>query len=563
MELAEPIVTALIENVGVSPKSAVVGEPVTITVAVRNTGILAANIPVTLHFPSADKQPETRKPRAGAGETGVATFSWRTGRYEPGEYVFRVEAPGSERTFAALLVAPTVDFSVAELDLSDANLPIVQGDRVEVSALVGNAGPHAGKANVMLKDVSGGEVMYSQSVAMDAGESREVTFAWKTLGYESGIYQLQAAAESPNDSNQDNDTSAVAFATILDDGDVTFGYEETNPESPALGELSVPGVPDLPIFSIAGISIDPEGPVVGEPVSITVEIFNEGGSAGTAPITLHYPSSDKQPETRRPRIATGGTGSARFTWRTGRYVPGTHTFRVESVDAGETFNVTLLPPTVDFAVGAIYPPNSNYPIVKGDWVEVAAFVRNIGQYDGRANISLWDLTEGRVINEQSIALGPDGSHVVEFTWKTLRYDVGEHWLRVEAEAKHDVDMSNNYSDQARAEILTNRDISLGFGDGNPKQEMMVEASKSRVSVVAKYPEDIVILNDAPSANAGQQLEPPQWTFSVNPLLGEASVEDPGRRDQRMTPLLCAQQQRLTSGWQPHQEGCLGVWALVR
>ena len=561
--LAEPVVTALIEDVEVSPESALVGEPVTITVTVRNTGILAANIPVTLQFPSADKQPETRKPRAGSGETGVATFTWRTGRYEPGEHVFRVEAPGSERTFAALLVAPTVDFSVVELNLSEANLPIVQGDRVEVSTLVGNDGPHAGKANVMLKDVSRDEVMDSRSVAMDPGESRELTFAWKTLGYESGTYQLQAAAEAPNDSNQDNDASAVALAMILDDGDVTFGYEETNPESPALGELSVPGVPDLPSFSIAGISINPEGPVVGEPVSITVEIFNEGGSAGTAPVTLHYPSSDKQPETRRPRIATGGTGTARFTWRTGRYAPGTHTFRVESVDASETFNVALLPPTVDFAVAAIYPPDSNYPIVKGDWVEVAAFVRNIGKYDGRARVSLRGLTEGRVMYEQSVALGPDESRIVEFTWKTLRYDLGDHWLRVEAEARHDVDTSNNYSESAWAGILTNRDITLGFGGGNPEREMLFEASKSRVSVAGKHPEDIVVLNDAPSANAGQQFGPPQGAFSVKPLPREEPAEDSVRPGYQMSPLLCALHQQPAIGLPAHRERCPGVWALVR
>ena len=157
---------------------------------------------------------------------------------------------------------------------------------------------------------------------------------------------------------------------------------------------------------------------MGEPVSITVSIFNEGGLAGRAPITLRFPSAGKQPETRRPRIRAGETGAASFTWRTGRYLPGTHTFGLESLNISETFRVALLPPTVDFVVAALYPPNSNYPIVKGDWAEVAAFVRNDGKYEGRATVRLLDLTEDRVMYSQSVNLPSGESRVVEFTWKT-------------------------------------------------------------------------------------------------------------------------------------------------
>ena len=259
----------------------------------------------------------------------------------------------------------------------------------------------------------------------------------------------------------------------------------------------------------------------------------------------------------------------KFTWLTGRYAPGTHRFRVETSSDRKVFFIELLPPTVDFVVGEIYPPNPSHPIVKGDWTEVAALVSNIGRYEGRARVSLRDLTEGRVMYDQNVALGPDESRVVEFTWKTLRYDVGGHWLRVEAEAKYDADTSNNYSEQAWAEILTNRDITLGFGGGNPEPEqgMIVEALKPRIKSAPEVPAGIAVLNDAPSAIMERGFKPLQEMFSVDPLLQSGSLSglaaDLGEQDYRMSPFLCAQRQQPTGWLQTHRKQCPGVWALVR
>ena len=56
------IINATILDIALSPESPRIGEPVTITVKVRNDGRIAANIPVTLHYPSDERQPETRRP---------------------------------------------------------------------------------------------------------------------------------------------------------------------------------------------------------------------------------------------------------------------------------------------------------------------------------------------------------------------------------------------------------------------------------------------------------------------------------------------------------------------
>lgn len=472
LELVPSIVIAGIENVEVSPESAVVGDPVEITVTVRNEGIVAANIPTTLRYPSERRQPETRKPHTGPGETNSATFTWRTSSYKPGNHQFRVEVPGAERTFSVALAAPP---------------PTPTAQPTPTPTAQPTPTPQAG---------GGG-----------------------------GLGGASGGAVGP-----------VVSATQAS-------------------------------LAIAGVSWTPVAPVAGEPVSITVEIYNRGTQAGSAPVTLHFPSADKQPESRRPRVGAGETVVRKFTWRTGRYAPGTHRFRVETPNDRRVFFVELLPPTVDFAVVDIYPPHPSHPIVKGDWTEVAAFVRNVGEYKGRATIILRDITEGRTMYDQSVSLDPGESRIVEFTWKTLRYDLGGHWIRVEADAQYDVDRSNDRSEVAYTEILTNRDITLGFGDDQPIQDIKAETSRARIRLTGERPEDIAVLNDVPLDTMTQQFAPPERTFSVDPIpragSGGSHGMASGRRDYRMSPFQCAQNQRPMVGSQPRWEQCPGVWALVR
>ena len=309
---------------------------------------------------------------------------------------------------------------------------------------------------------------------------------------------------------------------------------------------------------------------------------NDGTHAANVPVTLHFPSPDKQPETRRPRIAPGQTGTATFTWRTGRYHYGEHTFRVEVPTANpHTFTATLLPPTVDFAVAEIYPPSASYPIVKGDWVEVAAFVRNFGPYTGRAQVVLRDLTERRAMYSQNITLPPGGARVVEFTWKTLRYDAGEHRLQVSVAASHDINPDNDYSEIASVDILPNRDIIVGFGNGNGDSNssdgdndndapavIAAAMAAPNIRVPAQYPPDIIAFNTggtatasmtAPSAAAGfgapsRQSRPSPEATATDPAIIASLTE---------SAFQCVQLQRRMGHILPRSLLCPNAPPLIR
>ncbi len=550
-----------------TPKEPVVGDAVSITVEIANHGTSSISVPITLYFPSEDKQPETRRPRIGGGDTATATFTWRTSRYEPGTHSFRVENAGGTETFSIDLLPPTVDFEVVETHGPSPDVPIVQGDSVDISALITNAGPQGGRATVLLRDAQRDRVMYSENIALEARESEVVDFTWKTSRYDLGTYRLQIAVDAANDTNRGNDVSDLGFATIVDDRDITIGYGGSSPDTQFLGRLAQPDLPSAPNFSIKSISWTPEEPVVGDAVSIQVAIANHGTSVISVPITLHFPSEDKQPETRRPRIGGGETATATFTWRTSRYPPGNHSFRIETRNVNETFHIALVPPTVDFEVVEIHAPNPAYPIVKGDWVEVAALVRNKGKYEGRATISLWDMIHHRLMYEDSISLKAGESDVVEFTWKTLRYELGEHRLKVEAEAENDIDTSNNQSDVVPTEILTNRDITLGFPEDYKGPQRSAPNSPARIKTPGVSAIEIAVFGPDPAATMTAQFAP----VFENPEVSRATetptqtTSGTSARDDSFapSPFQCAQNQYVAMGSRSGGEQCPGVWALVR
>ena len=846
--LTEPTIAAFIVGISTDPADPVAGEPVVITVTVRNDGLVAANIPVTLRFPSADKQPETRRPRIGAGETGEATFTWRTGNYSPGPHPFTVEAGDGTRDFIVELLPPSVDFAVTGLTTPDEQRPIVKGDWVQVSALVQNLGPHSGRSDVALMDLTRQKPMYRDSVSLEPGGSSTVDFTWKTLRYDPGEYQLQVVAEAENDLNPHNDASDIGPVAVLTNRDITLGFGGDSPPTSALGVLARPRVrvepesaltdiefattdppahvrsamgrprvsvdresappdiafttadplahvrsamgrpdmsldlgtagpfsivavtatPEFPVVgqpvtisvsvrndgtttasipvtlhfpsadkapetlrprirpgetavvnftwrttrydpgthgfrvegpaataiaaeitiellptvlnaSIVGMGSDPAGiaiqgqrveiwveirndgpvaatvpvqltfpsadksperrsprvqpgeikrvsftwktgnydtgthtliatllapnnastgstsarlqytltgaetsagvvgvswfpqsPAVGEPVEITIEVRNHGPASANIPITLHFPSPDKQPETRRPRIASGETGTATFTWRTSRYRPGLHQFRVEIGDGStivHPFTIELLQPVADFAVLDIYPPPAQYPVVKGDWVEVAAFVGNLGPHQGRATIDLYNETERRTMYSKSVSLAPGESRVVEFTWKTLRYPEGEHRVSIKADAAYDKNAANDQSAIVSVNILTNRDITLGLGEEILPEHITDASAKPAIRTRADYPNEIFTLDVDTSEAGGVALAPSigQWPMEPEPSVSAShpSQVQRLRKSAETSPGDCARYQSLIGESQPRAVLCPSAPALLR
>ena len=538
------IINATIVDIAVSPEAPRVGEPATITVTVRNDGRIAANIPVTLHFPPGGRQPEPRSPRVDVGDMGEAVFTWRTGHYEPGMHDFRVEVasdPPASQRFVVELLPPIVDVAIVGMG-SDPRETAVKGQAVKIWVDVINNGPSALSVPVQLEFPSDRKLPEQKSATIEPGETGRVEFTWKTTNYDAGVHNLTA--------------------TLLAEHNIT--------ELDTTATIQIRLVPAQLIASIADISWSPESPVVGEPVSITVTVRNSGLVAANVPVTLYFPSADKQPETKRPRVAPGAVGSASFTWRTSRHEPGDHLFRVQIpgvAGAVRTFEIELRPPEVDFAVVDFKTPDPLHPIVKGDWVEITVAVQNRGPYAGRGTVYLMNAVDLDTMYHQSVSLEPDEPREVLFTWKTLRYPVGEYELLVRVDAEHDTDADNNTSETALVRLLTDRDITVGFGNSVRPAVFAEPTAATSLKVFPQYPQEILVASHG--QRPGDRLISPTSisTMGVAPQPRDGDHDPAGIywqwRSAQASPWECARYQRTVGESLPRMIACPRAPALVR
>ena len=538
------VVTATILEVALSPEFPRVGDLVSITVSVRNEGRMPVHIPVTLYFPSEDKQLETRRPRIDAGATGAASFTWRTGRHQPGPHAFIVEVAGdppSTHQFTVELLPPIVNVAIVGMG-SDPSDTAVGGQTVKIWIDVVNNGPSALNVPVRLSFPSSDKQPERKSPRIEPGETARVEFTWKTGNYDPGVHALTATLLAEYNTTELNTTATIQIRLI----------------SPRL------------IASIVNVSWSPNSPVVGEPVDITVRVRNDGLVTSSIPITLHFPSGDKQPETRRPRVAPGGVGSADFTWRTSRYEPGDHVFRVQIpgvAGAARTFEIELRPPEVDFAVVDFQTPDPLHPIVKGDWVTITAVVQNQGPYAGRGTVHLLNGANLDTMYEQSASLKPGESRELQFIWKTLRYPVGGYELLVSVDAEHDIDPENDRSDTAPVRLLTDRDITVGLGNKARLAVFAEPTSEADLSAIAWYRHDIVVVGNSQTPLGRPVAAPSNPPMGVSPKPTSGNY-DPARmywrwRAAQKSPWECARFQRTVGESLPRAVICPRTPALVR
>ena len=539
------VISATIVNISVNPDEPRIGDPVTITVTVRNDGRVAANIPVTLHFPSGEKLPETRSPRVEPGAVKSASFEWRTGHYEPGIHSFRAEAAGdppSSQRFEITLLPPIVNVAIVGVS-SDPAETAVRGQTVKVWVDVINNGPLALNVPVQLTFPSDEKKPEVKSPRIEPGETARVEFTWKTSNYGTGIHTLTVTLLAEYNTTE-LDTSATIQIRLRSSG------------------LAA---------SIIDVSWSPEDPVVGEPVAITIVVRNNGPVTSSIPVTLYFPSANKQPETRRPRVAPGGVGSAVFEWRTSRYEPGEHVFRVQIPGvpgAVKEFVIELLPPAVDFAVIEFHTPDPLRPILKGDWVQLTAVVQNRGPYAGSGAAYLLNAANpDDAMYEQSASLEPGESRRLEFTWKTLRYPAAEYELLVRVEAEHDADPDNDESNHARVHLLTDRDITVGFGSDVRPAVFARPTSSAALAAAPQYSNDIQV-------NGVDRFRADSMTGPAS-ILSPGVVPEPSREDHdpaRMywqwrsvqdSPWECARFQQAIGESLPRAVVCPQAPALVR
>ncbi|MCE2501125.1 MAG: hypothetical protein J4G13_09710, partial [Dehalococcoidia bacterium] len=508
-----------------------------------------------------------------------ANFTWRTSNYLPGTHTFRVAVPStspSEHLFNVELLPAPINVSIVGIG-ADPPESATRGDWVEIWVAARNEGPVTVLVPVELTFPSNDKLPERKSLRIQPGQTARVTFTWKTARYDVGQHVLVATILSEANAAERNTSAQLQFRLTASATGTRAGARAGGGggagASAAIAATPTPKPPVPPqaiVSRVVAIAARPQSPVVGEPVTITIEVGNDGSAVARIPVTLHFPSADKQPETRRPRVAPGTTGTATFTWRTSRYAPGTHRFRVEigaGGSSGRRFTIELLPPAADFSVVEIYPPSVAHPVVKGDWVEVAALVRNLGPHQGRTTIYVFNETERKAMYSQSLGLDAGESRVVAFTWKTLRYSEGENRIFILSNAAYDENTDNDRSQTAIVNILTNRDITVGFRTGNLPDTTTNATSVPSIRTTAAYLDEILVLGSGSPPAGRVTLVPPSEQIGAQPQRHNQADDPAGMRRLQQSAQTsatdCVRLQTLLGQNQPRGVLCPNAPTLIR
>jgi hypothetical protein len=93
--------------------------------------------------------------------------------------------------------------------------------------------------------------------------------------------------------------------------------------------------------------------------------------------------------------------------------------------------------------------------------------------------------------ERTVTLEADEARAVEFTWKTLRYEPGDHILATVVRSQHDPDGRNDVAGPALVSVLSNRDLIISYGGQIVDSMIVTMSDKPRLPQAAESPADPV------------------------------------------------------------------------
>jgi len=193
------------------------GDPLEAQVRVTNTGDVAGEQAVELAVPPLGSDEVTVS--LDGGDSTTVNLAVSTRRGDGGSYEATVTSDNDTATAAVTLQEP-VAFVISD---TETNAPVAEGDTLTVDVTVENAGVEAGTRTLRL--LVDNHVRDTESVTLDSGEQRSVTFEWETATGDGGEYRYLVRTGDDGATGQATVGSATpGWATdyVDDDGVVTL-----------------------------------------------------------------------------------------------------------------------------------------------------------------------------------------------------------------------------------------------------------------------------------------------------------------------------------------------------
>jgi len=259
--------------------------------------------------------------------------------------------------------------------------------------------------------------------SLAAGENKSLTFSWNTIGVAIGPYTIKATADT------------VLGETYTADNTYIDGTVRVKPQS----------THDIVVASVAA---SPMSVFIGENVTITAVIRNDGTSAESFNVTAFYDSNSietKLVTDLQPDLNV----TLNFSWNTVGVSAGDYTIKVTadlSTDEYPTDN-TYVDGTVkvqaiihDVKVKSVEASPTTVNV--GDEVSIAVTVENVGMTTETFDVTLY--YDNTIIGTTTVdSLSPDNTYPASFAWNTTGVAPGDYTIKGVATLLGDANLTDN------------------------------------------------------------------------------------------------------------------------
>jgi uncharacterized repeat protein (TIGR01451 family) len=408
----------LVKNIVWSPANPSKGDAVTFTIVFENQGSGRSDECLVNFFIDGIAQSTKTVAAINANATSNVTYSW-TAKTDAHElkaivdcYQTVTESNESNNEYTTSMTTLRPDLVVK--DISWLPVEAVVGDTVTLSIVVANEGSGNAEPSRAICYVNGAVAGYIDFPVIEAGKKETNTLEWVA---EKGMNAVSVTADYG--------------------GKIIESQEENNRLS-----TTIPVVP--PDLIITNITYDPENPPIGDTVTFTVFIYNQGGGIAHNFDVANYLDDNLLTIEHVGTLTYGTTANVTTTWKS---QSGKHTFKAvidpgniipESEEDNNQRVISIAPNMPDLIVSnTTWSPAE---ISSGQEITFEISIKNQGTIAADPSRVIYYLDDVKLGYMDIGRLEPDSIDTEHLTWTATG---GSHILKIICDANDQVTEAND------------------------------------------------------------------------------------------------------------------------
>ncbi|MFC1988566.1 CARDB domain-containing protein [Chloroflexota bacterium] len=437
----------IIESITWSPENPSKSDTVTISATVKNQGDDKAIVSQLDFYVDGNFVEFQNVKSLEAGESSTRDFTWLA---QQGSHQFRLvidgengiaESDESNNEKSAAITTLDPDLTIQEITWSPSDP--YSGDNVTFTVAVKNQGEGKAINPLVVFHVNSQRLDADSPGTIDSGSTSNATFTWLT---ETGSHIIELIVDPNNtitESNESNNKKIADFPTIS---------------------------PDLIVQSITWT---PEELSVGETVTFSISIENQGRAYAPASVFSYYIGSQTSGTERTPGIAAGNSAIVTFAWTAEagplpvRIVLDFENRATESNESNNettaTYSGTKVPDLI--VQGIAWTPQEPST---GETMTLSVTIKNSG--NGRADSSYmaYYIDDTRLGSDRVDPMEPGETQNRTFTWTVQE---GSHTIRVIADSNRVIPESNEDNNEKAAVYPVPADLVIQTINLSPSEPM--------------------------------------------------------------------------------------------